>query len=296
MIPAHTFLGLRAEEIAPAAEEEFFASLRMRNGTYKTTFRNRFASIDRAIRELVDAGRIRVDSVLDVAISSGTSTLELYEALGAPERPIQIVATDVTLSARLVKVFPGCFTLADDTGFPLRHDLFGWSVKPWVSEADYRTGFFALRKAINIVFTRRARRLWRDGNSANVEAVELVTARLRAHGQIAVQRDDINVYNPEFAGRFDFIRAANILNRGYFTDSELRGAAENLRRYLVSGCGGALLVVRTHEDGSNHGTLFGVRAPGECDVVRRFGDGSEVEELMLAALRSPARRGTPVKS
>ncbi|MGH9048089.1 MAG: ATP/GTP-binding protein [Acidimicrobiales bacterium] len=292
MIPAHTFLDLDADRITPEAEEEFFTSLRMRNGTYKTTFWKRFSEIDQTLARLVRAGGLHVDNVLDVGVSSGVSTLELCEALVAADHPVRIVATDLMTEARLVRVFPRCFTLTDETGYPLRHDVFAWTLKPWVVGNDYRSGFFVVRKCINLAFTSQARRLLRRSGSPAVRRVELVTPRLRPCQNISVQNDDITRFNLEFAGRFDFIRAANILNKGYFTDDQLKSSVALLGRYLVDR-DGHLLVVRTHQDGTNHGTLFAIAGRGQCVALQRFGEGSEIEDLVLGALQTRQPTGVP---
>ncbi len=45
----------------------------------------------------------------------------------------------------------------------------------------------------------------------------------------------------DFAGRFDLVRAANILNKSYFSTAQIRSAVSNIRSYL-SGAGSLLIV------------------------------------------------------
>lgn len=284
MIPANKFLGLPPNEVTPEAEEEFFTSLRLRNGTYKTTFQKRFSEINHALLQFLQSGDIAVGDVLDVGISSGSNTLELYQELESAGFKSRIVGTDMVLDAWLVHVFLGCFALVDDTDYPLRYDVFNQSMKPWVIRKDYRSGFFILRKCINLVLGHRAKQIMRRPNSTAVRKVELVTPRLREYSNITVHKDDITKYNRGFEGKFSFIRAANVLNKGYFSSEALASIIDNVRRYLTKPHG-ALLVVRTHENGINHGTLFKVDADRGCHVLQRFGQGSEIEGIVLERMR-----------
>jgi hypothetical protein len=287
MIPANKFLSLLPDQVTPQAEEEFFTSLKLRNGTYKTTFQRRFSEINRELQKLIGSGEIDVDHVLDIGISSGSNTVELYQELNSAGHKSQVVGTDLMTEAYLVNVFPGCFALVDDSGYPLRYDIGEWSIKPWVVASDYRNGFFLFRKCINLAFGYRARKMVSRTGSVVVRKVELVTPMLRKYTDVVVQQDDITRYNRMFDGKFNLIRAANVLNKGYFTDAALMEILENIRRYLAKPKA-ALLIVRTHANGTNHGTLFAVEEGEECKVIHRFGEGSEVEDIVLECMRRKA--------
>ncbi|MGH8233164.1 MAG: ATP/GTP-binding protein [Rhodanobacteraceae bacterium] len=283
MIPANRFLNLPPHEVSPHAEEEFFSSLRLRNGTYKTTYEKRFAEVDRELQKLIKQGDMDVGSVLDIGISSGVCTLELHQALSSVGRECQITGIDLAVDAALVRVLPGCFALMDETGYPLRYDILGWSMKPWVVREDYWTGFFVPRKCVNLLFGYRARKMMESPSSPATQKVELVTPRLRNLPNVRVEKSDITKYNNEFSGRFSLIRAANVLNKGYFGDKELALVVGNIKRYLVKPKA-FFLVIRTHQNGVNHGSLFSVDNAG-CSVLRRFGKGSEIEDIVLTSMR-----------
>ena len=285
MIPAGKFLNLLPDQITPEAEEEFFTSLKLRNGTYKTTFQRRFPEINHALRKFLESGDIAVDNVLDIGISSGSNTLELYQELNSAGHKSRIIGTDILLGARLVRVFPGCFALVDNIGYPLRYDIWKWTLKPWVVSKDYRRGFFILRKGINVFLGYRAKQLMRQTNSSGVQKVRLVTSRVLDYADIIIEKDDITQYNLAFEDRFEFVRAANVLNMGYFTDQELVSIVGNIRRYLARPKG-TLLVTRTHEDGVNHGSLFTIYKNKGCEILQRFGGGSEIEDIVLKCMRS----------
>ena len=126
----------------------------------------------------------------------------------------------------------------------------------------------------------------RSLSSATVRKVELVTPRLGEYTDISVQKDNITEYNHEFKDRFTFIGAANVLNKSYFSDEELRSIIANVRRYTMKPRS-ALLVLRTHEDGTNHGTLFSIDETAGCKILQRFGQGSEIENIVFECMGRP---------
>lgn len=282
MLAAKAFFETPVAQLTPAMEQEFFTSLMTKNRTYKTTFHQRFADTNpRLLQQLRHEGRAKA-RILDIGISSGVSTAELYDDLAGGGLEVSIVATDLVIDALLVRVMPKCHALVEPDGFPLRFDLPFGTMKPWVIADDYRNGFFVLRKSINVAFTHWSRRILSNPNDRRITPVKLITPRLLANGNIVVCNDDISHYNDSFAGGFDFIRAANILNRGYFPPAVLADMLANIRRYL-SGPSGILLVVRTHEDNSNHGTFFRLRDDQRFEVTGRVGAGSEIEDIVLQA-------------
>lgn len=282
MMPARRFLNLPADEVTPQAEEEFFSSIMVRNGTYKTTFRGRFAEVDDAVIQLLDQGAITAHNVLDVAVSSGTSTLELFKKLRAGGHAAQVTATDILLDVRIVRVFPHCYAMVDETGFPLRFDLLRWGMKPWVSRDDYFNGKAVFRKAVHYVLRRRAGRLLRTPGQGRVERARLVSPGLLGNDDIHVEHDDLRVFNPIYEHRFDLVRAANILNNGYFPPADLQAMLQNLMRYLA-GPGSSLVVLRTHADRSNHGTLYRLDQQYGLERLMQFGEGSEADALITRA-------------
>lgn len=280
MLTASAFFRTPASNLTPAMEQEFFSSLMARNKTYKTTFHKRFEEINRYLVQEIKSGHMHAGSILDIGISSGISTVELYEELRSQGVQTKIVGTDILVHAYLVKVFHDCYAMVDSEGFPLRLDVFGRGMLPWVRSQDYNTGFFVIRKLINVIFAGRSRRILSRAPDSRIQNVKLVTPRLLSSDDIRVCRDDIAQYNPEFAQKFDLIRAANVMNKGYFSEEVLQAMLKNIRKYL-SGTDSGLLIVRTHEDNVNHGTLFRTAENGHLEVVERFGAGSEIESMVL---------------
>jgi len=280
MLAAKTFFETPSEQLTPRMEEDFFTSLMTRNKTYKTTFHDRFCDINPYLLEYLLHHAPPAPRVLDVGVSSGISTVELYDDLRQGGLEVEILGTDILIDAFLVRVFPKCHALVEPSGFPLRFDLPLVTMKPWVTRNDYYNGLFILRKFVNTLFIHRVRRILRDPGDAGISEVKLVTPRALAKAGITVCTDDISRYNSAFEARFDFVRAANVLNRGYFPPAVLSTMIANIGRYLHKP-DSSLFVVRTHEDRANHGTLFRRGDDQHFEVVHRFGSGSEVEDVVL---------------
>jgi polysaccharide pyruvyl transferase WcaK-like protein len=76
------------------------------------------------------------------------------------------------------------------------------------------------------------------------------------------------------------LRAANILNRGYFDERVLRAMLANLRERLRDG--GLLVICRTSTHGDvNNGTLFRLDPERRLCPLARLNAGSEIETLAL---------------
>lgn len=278
-LTANRFFHSSGSLASPDAEDRFFTDLRTRNATFKRTGSDRFRDLDEACVQCFQAADASISQVLDVGISSGTTTLALSDRMHEAGYPARVTGTDLSVEGHLVRAYPGVRVLTDEAGYPLQYDVFGMVLRPWMRRADYITGMVLVRAAANAWIGRRATRLLRQGKPGNV-AVQLVSTRLSSRADIHVEKNDIFSDTVNYRDRFDFIRAANILNRGYFEESQLRKALANIVGYM-SGPGAWLLVVRSTQ-GRHVGTLFRVSDDGKyMNAIDRFCGGSEIEWLVL---------------
>ena len=278
-ITAKAFFHPARKPTSTDVEDCFFSDLRTRNSTFKRTASDRFHDLDARCLESFELSGATIGQVLDIGISSGATTLALYERLLACGHMPAVVGTDIAIDGRLVKAYPGVRVLTDEAGHPLQYDVLGRVVRPWGRRADYATGMLAVRALANAWLGGRAQRLVQQGGG-DITPVRLISPRVKAASNVQIEKNDIFVDTPAFRHRFDFIRACNILNRGYFDEEALRRAMANIVRYLT-GPGAFLLIARSAR-GCHVGTLFQVSANGRfLDVVDRFCGGSEVEWLML---------------
>jgi hypothetical protein len=249
----------------PDAEYLLFTRIRLPSGVQKTTRASRLDDLnEHALRVLPDD---RPLEIMDVATSTGITTLEWSEQLTAAGVDHRLIAGDSHVDAVWVSIpFVGD-VLVDREGHVLFADVLGRAVDP--SGATTRA-------ALVLPLLKGALR-WARLLHLRSRPVELVSSRVSESKSIELVEDDIFAAPPELRGRFHAVRAANILNEEYFDDTQLRTAVAVLRERLRPG--GLLIVCRTHEDGSNHGSFFRVDGDG-WTVVDRIGDGSEIERLI----------------
>ena len=219
-------------------------------------------------------------AILDVGVSSGTTTLDMHDLLARSGVAHEIVATDLWVNARLVTPVNGVDVLLDSGDHPLQFAVGPIVIRPWTRRLDYLTGRWLL--------TKLARALLAKSNidHSSGRPVQLASRRLEGAASVRLIEDDVTRANPDFMRRFQVIRAANILNRGYFSEEQLRAIAANLLSY-ADASGALLAVVRTVLDGGNHGTIFGIDTRGTVRALSRIGNGSEVEDIVLSVGRTP---------
>jgi hypothetical protein len=252
-------------------EHRFFASIRLANGTFKTTSARRLDDLnDEIFRHLP---RDRPLAIKDVAVSSGISTVEWYEALREAQIKCNITATDLLIHARLVRKRGGLTVLLDGEGSLLQIDVAGVAFRPEQIGRRERA-FYALPIA---VARRTARRAHRGPVRAEV-AIDLVSPRLSGCPDIDVREEDL--FAPSEGQRWDVIRAANVLNRVYFKELALRELVARLAGDLRNG--GLLAICRTDPELGNQASVF-QRGAERFELLGEIGGGSEVRELVLTA-------------
>lgn len=274
---ASRYFSLPAGRVSARDEARFFNALRTGNATFKRTAAGRLAAIDRALVDwLVTHGKAP-EHVLDLGISAGITTLELRNVLQAAGWDAAVTGTDRSLHAALLPLPFGCRALVEPDGHVLQYEVAGQAVRPWRRRLDYVTGIAPLGWAVDRALRgAAAARL----ASPDREPVALVSRAVATASDIRLVEDDITVPNPDLIGRFDLVRAANLLNRHYFSGTDLAAAVANTRSYL-RGPGALLLVLRTHGEDDHRGTLFVQDERGRLDVALRWGGGSEIEPLLL---------------
>lgn len=279
-ITASKFFSTAPSLLNSDVEDRFFTDLKTRNNTFKRTASDRFAALDASCLHLFDTTGTQLREVLDIGISSGSTTLALAQQLRASGQSPRITGTDLSMEGFLIAVSAHLRVLVDEKGHPLQYELFGCAVRAWRRRADYVTGMAIAQHILH--------RLSRDQIASGLRMgkpeprkIRLLSPRLMERPDINVEKNDIFRLTDRFVGRFDFVRAANILNIGYFDERALRHALKNVVKYL-SGPGAWLLVART-KGVETAATLFRVSQDGRrLIVMERYGGGSEIERLVLA--------------
>ena len=278
VIPVPEYLAARATGSLDG-QAAFYKTLFLRNGVSKLTAEHR---LDDLLPLLVKhAPSVRDDSfrVLDVGCSAGVSTVELHSALIAAGLPACTTGTDLILHADYVVDSSGVGVLFDPDGAFIQIDIGRWAT-PWI----WRRRDWVFRPLLSFRARQLAaghlgkfqRALHEAVPGYSHHAVPLTATTAEMAAGVRFQAEDIG--SPTVTGPFAIIRAANILNRGYFDSKAIRHMGELLTARLIDG--GLLAVVRSEPvTNVNRGTIF---RRGRCglEIVENLNGGSEVADLL----------------
>lgn len=279
-------------------EREFFSMIRLNGKINKTTWANRLIDVDESLEHYIRQQGLTPIEYLDVGVSSGISTWDWYKALTTSGRPFRLTATDLVLEAFLMPVGYHLQVLVDRYGAPLQYDFLGYGIRPGRPRPrDWVTGIVLASLIVALAYKKRCREIGlgceemgtrRDCSIAlkaqsNVRLVRLISPRLPDSVAIDfVESDVLRPPSENMQNRFDVVRVANLLNADYFSHQQMKTICRQLKRYMV-GPNSLLVICRTREDGSNHGTIFRLSSTAHLVPVRRLGEGSEIEELVVQA-------------
>ncbi len=277
-VPALTFLDARARGDLDT-EQRFFAGLLLRGGVFKTTHHNRLDDANALLVPAAAALARRPLRVLDVGCSSGVSTVELHRALAAGGVPSQVVGTDLMTAARHVRRADGCALLLDDDEQPIQVEVGRWAGSwRWpprrVDLATHPAHVARARWILRAEVDEFRAALHAEREGFRVTSVPLTSSLVASEPGVTVLAEDLAA--PTVPGAFDVIRAANILNPGYFGEERLR---EMIRVTVGRLADPGLLLITQTIKGINHATLF----RREGDAVRAVGElhgGNEVARLV----------------
>jgi hypothetical protein len=259
-------------------ERAFYGSIKLANGTFKTTKAGRLEEITVVLVEHIKR-RFQTCQVLDLGVSSGISTVELDDALKRVGVLAHVVGSDRSIDGFLVRLNRFLWVLADEHGGPLQYDLAGVAIRPWRRRLDYVTGYWVPSALLNLLYGGRYQRrvLDRIGGS-DAERVRLLTRRATSRGLTFLPDDILEEPSSELRGRFHVLRAANLVNRAYFSDAQIRVIVRQITARLI-GPGALVCVCRTPSSGQVDGSIFVYRGAGEYDTLADIGRGSEVAEF-----------------
>jgi len=265
-----------------ALERAFFAGLLLRNGVYKTTEEHRMDSLFPMIVGHARALAAQPLRVLDIACSSGVTTVELHRAFVGAGFEVETVGTDLTLEADYVVRDDGAAFLFDSRGAVLQVELGAWA-SPWrfrPRDLMWHTSRVARARAL-IAREAEAFRAARHGGVPGFDAKRVALLAGAALAEPAVRFVEEDILEPAAEGPFDLVRVANLLSRGAFDPDTLRRMVSLVLARVAPD--GLLLILRSHGSPPvHHGTLFRRRGT-RFEEAERIGEGSEVAALVLAA-------------
>jgi hypothetical protein len=300
---AHVAYNLLSVGEQPSAEqirifEDVSFTLRTSNGTFRTTFRNRFEDVDRVaiqwIGKLHSAGSSFL--VQDRAVSHGLTSKEFAERIFEHFPNAVFEASDLLLGLVELSV-EGEVYIAERSGTVLQYIKAPFVVPLYHQESR--------RYPWNRWVAGRARRRfdnlnlpssWSTTQSTEPQRISSKSGldlRVRYIPYIHPEALALTRKNPNFQFRersvFDatpgtchVLRTMNIFNRDYFSEQQLAEGVAAVFRSLQPG--GLWIVGRTLEEKfTNHATFFRRNEKG-FEVLERTGSGSDMEALALNPL------------
>ena len=277
-------LAATAPALTPRQERALFARMRLPGGIFKTTIARRLTDVDDAVvAALATVQRPAAPlAVLDAGASSGTTSLELAQALGAAGHDVSLTLTDIALTASLVTLSPRYAALLDGNGALLQHFVAGQPVRPWRRRLDYVTQAWVLTAAANRRFARAVADGAIDRARASARPILLVAPQVIAHAGVRCEEADIFAPPPaHHLGAFDIVRAANVLLPEVFDADRIAVGLRHLAARL-RGPGALLVLARSPAPGSrgaNRATILCLGDDRRLAVLSRIGPGSEIEHL-----------------
>lgn len=276
--------------------EDICFRLRTSNGTFRTSFPQRFVDLDVAASRWMSE-LFAPDAPIQVQDRAASHCLTSHDwarRIFAVHSRAEFEASDRLLCLYELSLPSGETYIVEPGGEPLQYIR-----PPFVLSVRHRE---PRRYPLNLWLGARARRRfaglrlppdWQESETTPGYRVRRISC-VHPRAAILAVRDrrfrvrtrSIFEVTPQAC---DVLRTMNILNRAYFAEDELVSAAKAVFDSVRTG--GLWIVGRTlEEDFSNHATFL-LRRKDEWQILGRIGNGSDIEQLALAAPASRSPRG-----
>jgi hypothetical protein len=276
--------------------ESIVYSLRLSNGVYRTTFPGRFADLDPILnrhleRHFAPATALHVE---DWAASDCLASADWSHSLFPLFPNASLAASDLLLFLVEASLPSGESAVAEPSGALLQslHGRFVVRLEPPEPGLFVINGLLARRTRKNFaglpeVLATQAERL----ASAEAGSFDAPPFRLRKLPLIHPRAETLRRQDRRFTIRrhsifsplekpCHAIRTMNILNRAYFSETQLRQGADTVFQSLLPG--GLWIVGRTlTEHPFRHEVSILRRNEDGLELLERVGPGSEIEALAL---------------
>jgi hypothetical protein len=274
--------------------EDVCFRLRLSNGTYRTSFPHRFVDLDAA------AGRWMTElfapeaplRIQDRAASHCLTSYEWAEHIFAAHSRVEFEASDQFLYLCELTLSSGEKYIVEPSGKPLQYIrpplvLSAWHREPRRYPLNLLLGLWARRRFARLGLPEG----WMSsdgGPGYRVRQIPFVHPRATSLAardpRFRLRTRSVFAVTPQSC---DVLRTMNILNRAYFAEEQLETAVNAAFDSVRPG--GLWIVGRTFEEDLSNNATFFLRREDAWQVLGRLRNGSEIEDLALAA---PARRRT----
>ena len=234
--------------------------------TYKTTDYDRFPQTTQLLAELPFE---MPPVVLDVGASDGSTSLAVMKKL----RFTRYYVTDLHIKAHVYPTHKGMF-------------LSDMEARPWL----YVNRCFVIHNDLNGAewpYNAIAARIFRTFDASKPRAergIYMINPELAAKRGDRIRIEQYSIFDAWAHEKADLVIAANLLNRGYFTDDDLRAGLRNLRDAMHDGAVLAVVENRNTDAASIEQSSVFRRSGSRFLAEARIGAGSDIHEL-VAGLR-----------
>jgi len=229
----------------------------------RLTKKGRLTDLDNYVQEYISPG----STILDVAISTGVTSVDLYNHLTLLGCQFNMEVSDpysrISRQGAILKSYRNEFG-----------SLFCHTLGPIVFSAKLKHKWFFSKYGGYILdhFVYKC-----SGEQETVLLIDDELQKLLTQHKIAWVNLDIFV-NPALK-QYNFVRMMNLLNVDLFDNDHIKVALGNVFSSLIDG--GILLAGRTNLQGINHATFFRKNS-NKFVKVKAINRGSELEPIILA--------------
>jgi hypothetical protein len=231
--------------------------------TWKSTSPARHQRTDELIMEICsDFSPV----ILDVGASDGITSLELIEKLGSAFTMYYV--TDVSFNINIIEQKPNVY-FYDSCG-----KCFLISTRKFLVYSDFTEAYFPLKLIAKKFFAFAP--VFNVDRSKQISLIQPDLLRI-AKQDARVSIEQYSIFDPWTKIRPDIIKAANILNRTYFSDDQIRSAITNFKTILKEG---GKLIVTDNRDEENVSLFY--RDNNSFKLQRNIGKGTEIKDIVLS--------------
>ena len=241
--------------------EKIFSKIRV-GTTFKTTSYDRMADVNKKLKNYIKKIFSKKIMVCDFGVSSGQSTLELYNDLNK-EQLQNIYGFDKQIYLKIYKY---------------KKYIFLYSSRNNLLMVEYDK--YCLRYRYFIVFKKLDKLLvyFLDLMKIKFQKSKVLVPNLEKIDKCKFFEQDIFNIEKKYFKLFDVIRVTNLLNYSYFSESKLKMAILNINKISKENC--IILINRTTRNKKNIASFFR-KKNGKFELLEDVNGGSEIKDLML---------------
>ena len=241
--------------------EKIFSLLRIDN-TYKTTSYNRMVKINKKLKKFMKNSFSKKVMICDFGVSSGQSTLELYNDLNRKQIKY-IYGFDKQIYLKIYKIKKLILL------YSLKNELLMVEYNKYCMRYRY---YLILKKIKKLVIFLL--------NLFNVKYKKsnVLMPNLKKIDKCKFFEQNIFNIKKRYHNLFDVVRVSNLLNYSYFSEDKLRDAISNIRK--ISKERSIILINRTTRNKKDLASFF-IKKKGKFHLLEDVNGGPEIKKLVL---------------